>query len=349
MKRTFTANIDGQVFDIDEDAYTLLLNYLDQLHHTFGSDEGTEIVADMESRIREHFGERLGAGKRVIEIADVQRVITTMGRPEDLCDECTPPPFSGEPQEEVPPCAPMPEGPQQQHTQIEDWADGVIKKRLYRNMQNKVFGGVFGGLAEYLGWNANIMRLFYIVLACVTYFWPLVIVYLLAWMIIPAAVTAEQVLQMKGEPVNPCTIGQTLAQQPVAGGDGNFFGTFFSILGKIVIGFVGFVAALVGLGALLVFIAMVTALLAFTVSMPGLAFEGFTWPWDPTLTAMQGWAVAIWCLFGAMVCGALIWGGVTALFKVRKASKSVKVTYLILSVVTLIAAIVLTVLASVAF
>lgn len=53
MKRTFTANIDGQVFHIDEDAYRLLQEYLDQLRLVFGSEEGPEIVADIETRIRE--------------------------------------------------------------------------------------------------------------------------------------------------------------------------------------------------------------------------------------------------------------------------------------------------------
>lgn len=84
MKRTFTANIDGQVFHIDEDAYRLLQEYLDQLRLVFGSEEGPEIVADIETRIREHFSERIAGGCEVIVLADVNKVISTIGRPEEL-------------------------------------------------------------------------------------------------------------------------------------------------------------------------------------------------------------------------------------------------------------------------
>lgn len=55
MKRTYPANIDGQIFYIDEDAFELLKNYLDQLRLTFRGSEGQEIVGDIESRIRELF------------------------------------------------------------------------------------------------------------------------------------------------------------------------------------------------------------------------------------------------------------------------------------------------------
>lgn len=55
MKRTFPVNINGKVFYIDEDAYELLQNYLDQLRATFPGSEGDEIVSDIESRISELF------------------------------------------------------------------------------------------------------------------------------------------------------------------------------------------------------------------------------------------------------------------------------------------------------
>ena len=54
--------VDGQIFYIDEDAYLMLQDYLLQLKATFRGPEGEEIVADIESRIREHFDERIAAG-----------------------------------------------------------------------------------------------------------------------------------------------------------------------------------------------------------------------------------------------------------------------------------------------
>lgn len=84
MKKTFPVNINGKIYYIDEDAYELLQNYLTQLRHTFTGGEGEEIVGDIECRIAEHFDERVEAGAGAIVYADVNNVIETMGRPEDL-------------------------------------------------------------------------------------------------------------------------------------------------------------------------------------------------------------------------------------------------------------------------
>ena len=75
MKKTFPVNINGKVFYIDEDAYELLLNYLDQLQSAFPDSEGKEIVTDIESRISELFDERISAGANAIVYADVNNVI----------------------------------------------------------------------------------------------------------------------------------------------------------------------------------------------------------------------------------------------------------------------------------
>lgn len=87
MKKAYPANIDGQIFYIDDDAFQLLNSYLDQLRATFRGEEGEEIVNDIESRIRELFAARTSAGANVIVLADVNKVIATMGRPEDLSQE----------------------------------------------------------------------------------------------------------------------------------------------------------------------------------------------------------------------------------------------------------------------
>ena len=56
MKRSFPVNINGRIYNIDEDAYRLLDEYLKQLRATFASDDEREIVEDIEARINEHFG-----------------------------------------------------------------------------------------------------------------------------------------------------------------------------------------------------------------------------------------------------------------------------------------------------
>ena len=84
MKKSFPVNINGRIYNIDEDAYGLLHNYLDQLRTTFPGDEGREIVDDIEARVAELFDERIGQGGKVITSEDVNRSIGIMGRPEDL-------------------------------------------------------------------------------------------------------------------------------------------------------------------------------------------------------------------------------------------------------------------------
>lgn len=87
MKKTFPVNINGKIFYIDEDAYKLLQDYLSQLRDTFPGQEGSEIVSDIESRISELFDERIATGANVIILEDVNNIIETMGRPEELSDE----------------------------------------------------------------------------------------------------------------------------------------------------------------------------------------------------------------------------------------------------------------------
>ena len=73
MKKTLTVNLGGTVYHIDEDAYILLDNYLNNLRYHFRKDEGAEeIVRDIESRIAELFDEALRGGLQVITIKEVE-------------------------------------------------------------------------------------------------------------------------------------------------------------------------------------------------------------------------------------------------------------------------------------
>lgn len=133
MKRTYPANIDGQIFYIDEDAYLMLQDYLQQLKLTFKGTEGAEIVGDIESRIRELFEERVAAGASVIVKADVTSVIETMGRPEQLNADV-----------EIDEEASDAPGGEKRRARDEEQRPFIelnipTNKRLYRNMKNKVF------------------------------------------------------------------------------------------------------------------------------------------------------------------------------------------------------------------
>jgi phage shock protein C len=58
-------------------------------------------------------------------------------------------------------------------------------KRLYRSKNNKIIAGVCGGLAEYFSIDPTIMRIIYVLLSIVTGIVPLIIIYLIMWVLIP--------------------------------------------------------------------------------------------------------------------------------------------------------------------
>ena len=86
MKKTITVNLNGRVFSIDEDAYRLLENYLNNLRIYFRKEEGaSEIVADFEARIEELFSEKMRS--EVITIEQVEEVIARVGKPDDFAEK----------------------------------------------------------------------------------------------------------------------------------------------------------------------------------------------------------------------------------------------------------------------
>ena len=192
MKKTFNINLGGIVFHIDEDAYDLLDKYLSNLRIHFSKEEGAEeIVHDMELRISELFSERLNEKNQVITLKDVEEIIAQMGKPEEFSDDTT-----------------------------QDTSEYIKEekgpKRLFRDPDNKVIGGVCSGIAAYLGWDVTAVRIIFIALAL-----PfilngslilngVVIAYIIAWIIIPEANTATEKLSMKGMKVNVENIGKTV-------------------------------------------------------------------------------------------------------------------------------------------
>lgn len=186
MKKTLTVNLGGTVFHIDEDAYQLLDKYLTNLRIHFKQEEGSdEIMNDFELRISELFSERVRLGHEVITVVEVEDVIKRMGKPEELFDTS------------------------EQASEAEPTRDKqTVQRRLFRNPDNRMIGGVAGGLAAYLGWDASIIR---ITLFILMFFYGFTIpIYLLLWLIIPEAKTATEKLQMQGMSVTVENIGKTV-------------------------------------------------------------------------------------------------------------------------------------------
>jgi phage shock protein PspC (stress-responsive transcriptional regulator) len=191
MNKTYNINLGGLVYHIDDNAYELLDKYLNNLRAHFKKEEGgEEIVHDIELRISELFSERLNDRKQVITMSDVEEIIAQVGKLEEL---------TGEKEETV-----------------ESEEEKPIK-RLYRDTEHKVFGGVCSGLAAYFDWDVTLVRL--MVLLISFFVQGAVLAYIIAWMVIPQAMTASEKLSMRGMKVNVENIGKTVTHEHGREGD----------------------------------------------------------------------------------------------------------------------------------
>lgn len=300
MKKAFTVNINHQVFYIDEDAYNLLNTYLEELKATFPSTDDAETILDIEAGISEIFAARVDAGHNVITIDDVNNVIERMGRPSDLApdhdsdptDSATPPPYT---------------------------ATEPAHKKFYRDERNKVFGGVLAGIAVYTGWNLTILRLLVVVFTLCTAVWPMILIYLLAWMVIPAANTPRQILEMTGQPITVDTLGRSVmgdaAGKPVYDIPAGSWSTLGSALGRIAMAFVGIIGFSIGLVAIICLIAIIAHLISASIigaaDFSRFAYNGM----GAANTAL--WGVMCLMLTLLLPAAAAVWGGCAAIFNLR--------------------------------
>ncbi len=188
MNPTINVNIGGYPFIIDEDAFDKLQEYLDIIEHHFSSSEGCEeIVHDIELRFAELLSERTNK-RPIIGLRDVDQAIKILGTPEEFGAEDDRFRSRHENYDEEP--AMRPKG-----------------KRLYRNPDDKVIGGVCSGLAAYFGMNDPIwIRLIFVISFAAG--GAGFIVYLFLLIAVPKAKTPSDRLAMHGRPINVENIAQ---------------------------------------------------------------------------------------------------------------------------------------------
>jgi phage shock protein PspC (stress-responsive transcriptional regulator) len=188
MKKTFTINISGTVFHIEEDAYEVLQKYLINLKNHFGTgEEGKEILADIEARIAEIFIENSSGSQKVVSIDMVNSAIEIMGSPEDF-----------EPDE----------------TEVETTTpeETKRKRRLYRDPDHRVIGGVCGGLGAYFNMDPVILRIIFVVLLFATT-GAAFLAYIILWIAVPKAKNTAQRLEMRGQEATVKNIEKSIKEE----------------------------------------------------------------------------------------------------------------------------------------
>ncbi|MBF7689753.1 MULTISPECIES: PspC domain-containing protein [Acinetobacter] len=56
---------------------------------------------------------------------------------------------------------------------------------LYRSNKQYIVAGVMGGIAERFGWNANLLRVIFVLVSVISAAFPGILVYLILWLLIP--------------------------------------------------------------------------------------------------------------------------------------------------------------------
>ena len=166
MNTTINLELAGRLFHFEEAAHRRLAAYLNALRRALDGTEGAaEILTDVEARLVELFDERLAAspGREVLNESDVEWAEGRLGRPEDFVDDAEP------------------------------GADGP--RKLFRDRDQSMLGGVAAGLAAYFVVEVTWVRLAFLLLLTVGFSIPL---YIVLWAIIPPATTRADRLAMQG-------------------------------------------------------------------------------------------------------------------------------------------------------
>ncbi|MCX4333399.1 MAG: PspC domain-containing protein [Bacteroidales bacterium] len=197
MKKTENVNIGGYPFVIEQDAYEKLEAYIKSISSIYtDADTAKELTSDIEERVSELLMEKCGKDT-VICIDTINEIIKRIGEPDELAgideskegtdgtvhsSECR----TGTPGKTA-------ENPR-------------TPKRLFRDIEHRIIGGVCSGISIYFNIDVVIIRLLILSgLAALSYFvhspYPMAF-YLILWIAIPAAKTVEEKCRMTGKPMD---------------------------------------------------------------------------------------------------------------------------------------------------
>jgi len=232
MNQSVSISLGGRVFYIEEDAYQKLKIYLEQIRISLKNEtDKEEIVLDIEHRIAELFTEYLSISRQAINNQDVEKIISTMGNPENFAPESD--------DESIKPTEKLNES---------------TKKSLFRDYDNKFIAGIIAGISKFIGIETLWLRLglvFFMILSWwffdESFILPLALVYIILWVLVPFAKTTSDKLRMEGKQINLDSIKEQFnisedekneiknTSQKIVNKTSDFLGDFLKIFGKILL------------------------------------------------------------------------------------------------------------------
>lgn len=188
MKEIVKASVAGYSFTFEKEAYDHLESYLNEIQNHFApKEDGKEIISDIEERMSELLRIDIGAIDRVVTLADVTHLVDIMGRPSDMDEDEGQTPLNGATNE-------TPKGDQP-----------FYRKRLYRDKDSAIFGGVLSGVANYFSIDKVVLRIVFVLLIIIGHRFlhevgsTLLLAYIVMWMVVPSAKTIKEKLAMSGK------------------------------------------------------------------------------------------------------------------------------------------------------
>lgn len=176
MNKVININFQGRILPIEEQAYETLKQYIESLRVYFANEEGRdEIINDIECRIAELCEDRLKKGTVCIAANDIELIITSIGRPADF-----------EAQDGFEASTSKTDQNTSGNNNSNFYREGNRPKRLYRDEQNKVLGGVCSGIANYFVIEPWIVRILWLFLIGVN-----ILAYLILWIAVPSTSVKE--------------------------------------------------------------------------------------------------------------------------------------------------------------
>ena len=206
MNKIVKVSIAGVGFTFDAEAFEVMKNYLDTLEKAYSAtNEGREVVADIEARIAELILNQQEASK-IVDLAFAQRIVEQLGYPEDM------------PKEEE--------------------ATAKLERRLYRNSEGAKMGGVCSGLGTYFGVDPSFLRIgiflpmvLWLALNAMdldglgdcfgSIFLMCVLLYFTLLIAVPMAKTPRQKMEMRGAKITASTIHQTFKDDVASSSEGS--------------------------------------------------------------------------------------------------------------------------------
>lgn len=223
MNEVTRIHLGRQPFTVSVEAHKALRAYLANIEKHVGDPD---VLNEVELRMSELLTERGIYGEKVVLQDDVDYLMKQLGSPKDFSDEAA---DTDEP-------APT----------------DKVGKRLFRDTDNALIAGVASGLANFFNLDVTLVRLLFVLLVIFSAGFGFVL-YIMLWLIVPAAETTSEKLQMRGMPVTLTALKDSVAKADVPGAARRVNGAILPVINslfRIGVKLVGVGFILAGLGLL---------------------------------------------------------------------------------------------------